>query len=471
MHELVNGFGSRCAVRLALAGVTAALLAGCSADATRFSGDPLGNPFNSASGSTDKSPVASIQHPAGQTYATAQASPAAIESRPLAPPAVARYSAPSTPNPPLVAQNSAAAHPGAEVTATSSTETWSAVGGTPIVVAQGETAGVLAARYGVPTDALLRANGFSSAAEVHPGTRLVIPVYSAAATTAHPQRLSQAAPQAAAKERILPTRTIPAPQVAARAPAGGTLHFVKGPQPAKLAAKPAAPSPAKPSRSAAAKGTTKLVADKGNATKPQKSALVDKPATTDSKRQVADLRKPTPSDPKSQVADVRKPAPTDPKRQVADLRKPASVDTTTTGSLPPAANPVAPAAPADTANPEFRWPAHGRIIEGFNAGGNDGINIAVPEGTAVKAVEDGVVAYAGDELKGYGKLVLIRHSNGFVSAYADNQDLMVKRGDTVKRGQVIAKSGQTGNVASPQLHFELRKGSTPVDPTQYLAGL
>jgi murein DD-endopeptidase MepM/ murein hydrolase activator NlpD len=74
-------------------------------------------------------------------------------------------------------------------------------------------------------------------------------------------------------------------------------------------------------------------------------------------------------------------------------------------------------------------------------------------------------------LKGYGNLVLIRHPNGFVSAYANNGELSVKRGENVKRGQIIAKSGQSGNVSSPQLHFELRKGSTPVDPTSYLAGL
>ena len=89
----------------------------------------------------------------------------------------------------------------------------------------------------------------------------------------------------------------------------------------------------------------------------------------------------------------------------------------------------------------------------------------MPEGTPVKAAEDGVVAYAGNELKGYGNLVLVRHSNGYVTAYAHASELLVKRGDTIKRGQIIAKSGQTGNVASPQLHFEIRKGSSPVDPT------
>ncbi len=91
--------------------------------------------------------------------------------------------------------------------------------------------------------------------------------------------------------------------------------------------------------------------------------------------------------------------------------------------------------------------------------------------TAIQAMaEDGVVAYSGSELKGYGNLILVRHSNGYVTAYAHASELMVKRGDTIKRGQVIAKSGQTGEVGSPQLHFEIRKGSSAVDPLQFLNG-
>jgi len=133
---------------------------------------------------------------------------------------------------------------------------------------------------------------------------------------------------------------------------------------------------------------------------------------------------------------------------------------------------IAPTVAAtEEATPEFRWPARGKIIQGFKAGQSEGISIAVPEGTAVKAAEGGTVAYSGSELKGYGNLVLIKHPNGFVSAYAHNGELMVKRGEVVKRGQTIAKSGQSGNVSSPQLQFQLRKGSTPVDPTNYLAGL
>jgi murein DD-endopeptidase MepM/ murein hydrolase activator NlpD len=124
--------------------------------------------------------------------------------------------------------------------------------------------------------------------------------------------------------------------------------------------------------------------------------------------------------------------------------------------------------------PSFRWPVHGRVIAGYgakvNGTPNDGINLAVPEGTSVKSAEDGVVAYAGNELKGYGNLVLVRHPNGFVTAYAHASEVLVKRGDQVKRGQILARAGQTGSVTSPQLHFEIRKGATPIDPGQYLAG-
>ena len=127
---------------------------------------------------------------------------------------------------------------------------------------------------------------------------------------------------------------------------------------------------------------------------------------------------------------------------------------------------------ADIAGSGFRWPVRGRVISTFgqkpNGMRNEGINISVPMGTSVRAAESGVVAYAGNELKGYGNLVLIRHENGWVTAYAHNSSLFVKRGDTVKRGDIIAKAGQTGSVTSPQLHFEVRKGASAVNPLKYL---
>ena len=111
------------------------------------------------------------------------------------------------------------------------------------------------------------------------------------------------------------------------------------------------------------------------------------------------------------------------------------------------------ASEATGALPTFRWPVRGKVITSYgaktNGKANDGINLAVPEGTPVKAAEDGVVAYSGNELKGYGNLVLVRHANGYVTAYAHASELLVKRGDTIKRGQIIAKSGQSGEVARP----------------------
>ncbi|MCB2107103.1 MAG: M23 family metallopeptidase, partial [Rhodobacteraceae bacterium] len=98
----------------------------------------------------------------------------------------------------------------------------------------------------------------------------------------------------------------------------------------------------------------------------------------------------------------------------------------------------------------------------------DGINISVAAGTDVRAADNGIVAYAGNELKGFGNLLLVKHADGWTTAYAHNQALLVGRGDQVRRGQVIAKTGGTGNVTAPQLHFEVRQGTRAVDPLLHL---
>ncbi|HLN25496.1 MAG TPA: LysM peptidoglycan-binding domain-containing M23 family metallopeptidase [Patescibacteria group bacterium] len=154
---------------------------------------------------------------------------------------------------------------------------------------------------------------------------------------------------------------------------------------------------------------------------------------------------------------------------------------------PPAAAIVAPAPPAQThlasaatplppAPPKsgrgFVWPVHGQVIGEFGSTGkgqhNDGINIAVARGTSVVAADDGVVAYSGNELRGFGNLLLIKHADGWMTAYAHNDSLLVKRGETVKRGQQIAKAGDSGGVSQPQVHFEVRQGTRAVDPMTFL---
>jgi len=125
--------------------------------------------------------------------------------------------------------------------------------------------------------------------------------------------------------------------------------------------------------------------------------------------------------------------------------------------------------------PLFTWPVSGKIISTFGpaAGGthNDGINISAPEGATVAAAESGVVAYAGNELRGFGNLLLVKHDGGWVTAYAHNQVLLVKKGDKVRRGQAIARVGSTGGVNGAQLHFELRSGTKAVDPLDHLPQL
>lgn len=152
---------------------------------------------------------------------------------------------------------------------------------------------------------------------------------------------------------------------------------------------------------------------------------------------------------------------------------PAPAAATTVAAAPAVASPVAAAAPAAaSASGKLRWPVKGRVVQGYGARAdgthNDGVDIAVPAGADVHAAEAGVVAYAGSEVKTYGNLVLLRHDNGLVTAYAYNDKLLVQRGDRVKRGQPIAKAGKSGAAEQPQLHFEVRVGSKPVDPIGYL---
>ena len=140
---------------------------------------------------------------------------------------------------------------------------------------------------------------------------------------------------------------------------------------------------------------------------------------------------------------------------------------------PSAATPMPPTIPRESGT--FLWPVHGHIVAGYGSGRdgthNDGINIAAPRGSAVEATDGGVVAYAGNELRGYGNLILVKHPNGWISAYAHCDLILVKRGDKVTRGQTIARVGSTGSVAEPQLHFELRRGNHAVDPREFLAPL
>jgi murein DD-endopeptidase MepM/ murein hydrolase activator NlpD len=321
--------------------------------------------------------------------------------------------------------------------------TWE--GGTPITVAPGETLETIARRYDVPVAALMEANNITRPGGVHPGQHLVIPRRRGPATAlaAPPTRVASSAAAMPSPAPVGPPRNALAAGASVHVVAPGeTLHSI-----ARHYGKPV------------------LVLAKANNIAPDSMVRVGERITIPGGASTAVAVAAAPAAPA-----LRNEPPVG---SLAAAESPHSARLAA-AVVPDAEEGGAKAGEAGGSVPGFRWPVRGRVIAGFgpkpNGLQNDGINLAVPEGTPVKAADDGVVAYAGNELKGYGNLVLVRHSNGFVTAYAHASEIMVKRGDSVKRGQVIAKSGQTGSVTSPQLHFEIRKGATPVDPSQYLNG-
>ncbi|NVP29677.1 MAG: M23 family metallopeptidase [Sphingomonas sanguinis] len=155
---------------------------------------------------------------------------------------------------------------------------------------------------------------------------------------------------------------------------------------------------------------------------------------------------------------------------LATNQAPAKPSPTPSRVLPPTAVVAAPT----RLRSGFAWPVDGKVVKRFGAGSsgerNDGIKIAVPIGTPIKATADGVVAYVGDGIAALGGLVIVKHGDGWTSVYGHASKLMVQRGQSVKRGQTLALSGQTGFADRPELHFELRRGRQPVDPLSQLPG-
>lgn len=453
--------------RLALLGVIGGAVTACGSETTRFAGNPFSNPFGSSARVGEEPPMT------GSLPDTPAAAPATrVESRPLSSP-VASQPLPAPSAAPVQVRPAAVASAPVSPKGQGGAAGWSTRGGTPVTVASGDSLNGIATRYGVPASAILSANGLSSSAQVAPGRQIIIPVYNATGV-------------AAASPAPAPSRNASVPQSREAEP---KLRFVQGPKPAPQngdkigTAKDRVRQAAAAARNSDSKVTTKVAAQKPE---PQKLVQVAKaePKPVPIKPVKEAKAELAPKPVKAEKFALAAPAPAKPEK-VAALAAPAPakpIEVTKAVAPVEAAKPgpvkevestasIAPAAPAQAAGLAYRWPAKGRVISGFGgSGGNEGINIAVPEGTPVKAAEDGTVAYAGSEVKGYGKLVLIRHDNGYVSAYAHNGEVNVKPGEKVKRGQAIAKSGQTGNVTSPQLHFEIRKGAAPIDPMPHLQG-
>ncbi|MFA6156414.1 peptidoglycan DD-metalloendopeptidase family protein [Mesorhizobium sp.] len=348
---------------------------------------------------------------------------------------------------------------------------------TEIVVRDGETISGLAQRYHVPSDVIMKVNGLSPTKGLKTGQKLVIPAYAYSSKAE--------------------------PKVAEAKPAKDGKHDLPATAPEKVAVLPQQPKP-RDGKSAAPVDTS-AAANQPKASKPQMAeAKATSPAgtyTVQSGDTLSSIARKTGVGPVAlkqanglqdgllKIGQTLK-VPAGGTATVASA-KPAKVDPVTTATTQPAAK-ATPSetlasytppkkdskviqqaedddavAPDATGIGKMRWPVRGRVISGFG-GGKDGVDIAVPTGTPVKAAENGVVIYAGDGLKEFGNTVLVRHENGLVTVYGHASSIEVQRGQKVKRGQEIALSGMSGTTDSPKLHFEVRKNSAPVDPSGYL---
>ena len=427
---------------------------GCSADmSTRLSQNSYSNPFASQPEATGSVPTPQVERRELPQYQRPQNQYPQYQSSALPPPAVAApHSYPSATGGVsgggrgLASYAPPPAQPQLEATGTVAPRSVAAArspasAGTTIIVGTSDTLDLLAKRYNVSPTAILQANGYKGPRALSPGQQLIIPRQNVAA--------------APAVATPAPTLAPPVSKPVAAVSAPASVHVVNhGDTLLSIAHRNHVP-----------------VADLARANNLDTSAKLSlgmKINVPGAKTAAA-----TPAAPVVATAPA---AVAPPAKMAAGTPQRARMVQATGNVEEPAAAEAPAVKPSETTGglPTFRWPVRGKVITSYgaktNGKSNDGINLAVPEGTPVKAAEDGVVAYSGNELKGYGNLVLVRHSNGYVTAYAHASELMVKRGDTIKRGQIIAKSGQSGEVGSPQLHFEIRKGSSPVDPLQFLNG-
>ena len=455
MSRLAELLRSRRLPQVAVLALMSVGFAGCSADMqTRLS--DFSNPFASQPEATGSVRSPAVERRELPRYARPQASSAPqYQSQPLPAPAVAAPRAYPASSGGVsgggrgISSYAPPTQPPIETTATVPPRSVAAArpaaqNGTTIIVGTSDTLDLLAKRYNVSAAAILQANGYKGPRVLSPGQQLIIPRQTAVAA-------APALAPAASK-----------PVAAAAAPS--SVHIVKSGDTLM--------SNARPNHFPVCEH-----AKANNLDQSAKLSLGMKLTVPGSKSAAAaPVAQPVvAAAPAQPVAPVAAPA----TKTAAAGGPPQSVRLASAATNVVEEKPVVEAASvksseATGALPTFRWPVRGKVITSYgaktNGKSNDGINLAVPEGTPVKAAEDGVVAYSGNELKGYGNLVLVRHSNGYVTAYAHASELMVKRGDTIKRGQIIAKSGQSGEVGSPQLHFEIRKGSSPVDPLQFLNG-
>ncbi len=354
---------------------------------------------------------------------------------------------------------------------------WHTDGASSVTLRPGESIATISNRYGVPEKELLRVNGLKTAASAQAGQSILIPkfgqVRNAAKAAAGDIALNRNGDEPNPlrgpdqKVAVLPSQSVARDKVSAEngklTPPGGKPMPPAGGykvQPGDSLAKIARENGVSVAALKAANGIStesirvgQTLAMPGASTDAIKTASV--PAKEAAKAVETASAKPEPY--KAPAAAATVPSAPAATASVGDIEKKSD---------------MASLAPESTGIGKYRWPVRGAVINNFgdNVEGsrNDGINISVPEGTPIKAAENGVVIYAGNGLKQLGNTVLVRHDDGKVTVYGNAANLDVQRGQKVQRGQTIATSGMTGSAKRPQVHFEVRKDATPVNPSGFL---
>ena len=499
-----------------IAALLASAATGCSSDVTRFGGlfsssgqdqmttnsiprrgmqaDPVPQADLAQGGYAPSSQATSQPYPAQPAYGASSArmasAPVSVQRSELAAPSAVAPAAPSRERQVALAQPFPAATapkksapilvpPKADAIVTGTNPKvsgWSATNAPSVTLRPGESIATLANRYGVPEKEILRVNGFKTAAAAKPGQIILIPTFNGG-------NAAKAAAQSADLSK------------------GGHLPQPNKQQEQNVAVVPGANS-ARDKSVANADPSNKLAAGAGKGPKGAGGTYVVKPGDSLAKIAKAtgtsiddlkaannlsagsirigqELNLPGGSQDGMKTASI--PAKAEPK----PVAEPASA--TSTAAAQPATykapvatetvdeaakKEVASAAPEATGIGKYRWPVRGAVIAAYganvNGSRNDGIDISVPQGTPIKAAENGVVIYAGNGLKELGNTVLVRHDDGTVTVYGNADTLSVARGQKIQRGQTVAVSGMSGNVKQPQVHFEVRKDATPVNPITFL---
>ncbi|WP_457583082.1 peptidoglycan DD-metalloendopeptidase family protein [Ensifer canadensis] len=517
MRQFVSPKVGKSTIRLCAAVLLAGVATGCSSDASRFDGlfsrsdtlttssiqrnttpvprgdvdngqmavvspadtrnSALGQPYPSANGGYD--PVNTASTPVSS--ARAASTPMSVQRSTLADPAAAsgqRIDPQPFPAARQVQQASTATRQAlpAAVNEAASKSGWTTQNAPSIMVRQGDSVAILSKRFGVPEKEILKANGLKTAGQVEPGQRLVIPTFGVASSAAKAaasntmtdldgsKRQPSPLPIEQRDVAILPGQSQSRDKSAGKTDvaagkvtstgegSGGGSYTVKPGDSLNRIAKATGVSVGalKQANGLTAESirvgqTLTLPGAAGTATDQVKTASVP---NKKAEGQVASLDKSKPAEYQPPVA----------KQSVSEVAsKTPDVDEES---------------PKSTGISKYRWPVRGAVVAGYGANvdgnRNDGINISVPEGTPIKAAENGVVIYSGSSLKELGNAVLIRHDDGTVTVYGNASELNVQRGQKVQRGQTLAASGMTGRASQPQVHFEVRKNASAVNPATFL---